>query len=414
MSEQLVEPQPAAAAARSGGKGRGFVAWALVVIAAILMPLALIAFWGQRTLTNTATYVDTVAPLVEEEVVKSAIVERTTDTLMTAIQENDVVTEAVSSLPPIAAEKLVPAISAAIEGLVTQVATSIVNSDQFEEFWVVANTKLQEALIRVLSGDTKDGPIQASGDQVVLDTAPIAEAVQQELVSRGLTVLEGKPLPPAADQEIVLLEAPQLRQAQLIYDFTIPLTRYLLPVLAVLVLVAVAISTRRARIVMGIGIGLTVGMGLLSVGLGVAETLLANAAPTSQVQALLNVFWNTLTRYLTTAVGAWLAAGIVIALVGWFGGRSRPASSVRGAVSGGLTRSGGRLAGGPLAGLSAFLESHWRAVFIVLGVLATGSVLLFGPASASLVLWVAAIALGLSAIVTWLRGGATASNQATG
>lgn len=404
--------QQTAAANAESGKGRGVAAWALIVIASILMPLALVAFWGQRTLTDTERYVQTVAPLVEEEAVKDAIITRTTDTLMAAVEENEVIKEAVSALPPAAAERLIPAITGAIESLVGQVATRIVNSEQFEAFWVEANTKLQRGLIRALSGDNSDGAIRLEGDQLVLDTSPIAEAVQAELVERGLTALEGRPLPAAAEQKIVLMEDSQLREARIIYAITIPVARYLIPALAIMALAGVALSTRRARLVMGIGLGIAIGIGLLGVGLGVAKSILATTAPTSQAQALLDVFWVTLTRYLTTAVGAWFAAGVIVAFLGWFGGRSRPATSLRDAISGSLTRAGSSLRGGPLASLGGFLQSHWRAVFIGIGSVATGSLFVFSPITASAVLWISALALALTAVVTWLRGAATESSAA--
>lgn len=405
-------PEETTDGAPSGGKARGAAAWALIVIASILMPLALVAFWGQRTLTDTERYVATVAPLVEEQAIKEAIVTQTTDTLMTTINENDVVNEALSVLPPAAAAKLGPAISGAIESLVSQVATRIVNSERFEEFWVVANTKLQEGLIRALSGDNDSGVIQLEGDQLVLDTSPIAEAVQAELVERGLTALEGKPLPEAAEQKIVLLEDSQLREARLIYDITIPIARYLIPALAVMVLAGVALSTRRARLVMGVGLGLAIGIGALGLVLGIAKSLLASVAPSDQAQALLDIFWVTLTRYLTVAVWAWFTAGVIVALLGWFGGRSRPATSLRGSISGGLTQSGWSLRNGPLSTAGQFLDQHWRAAFVGIALLATGSLFLFSPTTASAVLWIAAIALGSAAVVTWLRGAAPESSAA--
>jgi hypothetical protein len=172
--------------------------------------------------------------------------------------------------------------------------------------------------------------------------------------------------------------------------------------LALLVLVAVAISRRRARLVMGIGIGLAAGMTLLSVGLSVAKSFLATSAPSSQAQAVLDVFWITLTRYLTTAVSAWLTAGVVVALLAWFGGRSRPATAARSAVSGSLRRAGAAIADGPFAGLAAVLRAHWRAVFIGIGVVATASLFVFSPVSVSVILWVTAISLALAALVTFL------------
>ena len=73
-------------------------------------------------------------------------------------------------------------------------------------------------------------------------------------MDKGLTGLADKQIPAGADQNIVLLQSQELAQAQLIYKFTIPLARYLLPVLALILVGAVLISGRRARVVFGIGI----------------------------------------------------------------------------------------------------------------------------------------------------------------
>ena len=187
---------------------------------------------------------------------------KTTTTVMTLIEEDDTVNEALAALPPAAATKLKPAILGGIEGLVTNVTTKIVDSEQFEELWVDVNAKLQEELVSALNGD-RNGAVKLEGDEVVLDTGTVAEAVKQALVDKGLTGLADKQIPAGADQNIVLLQSQELAQAQLIYKFTIPLARYLLPVLALILVGAVLISGRRARVVFGIGIASILGMLLL-------------------------------------------------------------------------------------------------------------------------------------------------------
>lgn len=402
-------PEPKAAAKASKARGRGIVAWVLVVIAGILIPVAVVAYWGQRTITDAERYIETVGPLAAEQPIKDAIVAKTTTTVMTLIEEDDTVNEALAALPPAAATKLKPAILGGIEGLVTNVTTKIVDSEQFEELWVDVNAKLQEELVSALNGD-RNGAVKLEGDEVVLDTGTVAEAVKQALVDKGLTGLADKQIPAGADQNIVLLQSQELAQAQLIYKFTIPLARYLLPVLALILVGAVLISGRRARVVFGIGIASILGMLLLGVALTFGKQALNSAAPTTMAQGVLNAFWVTLTRYLSTAVTAYLTVGIVIALLGWFGGRSRPATSVRGLISNGLRQSGSRIQADWLDGISGFLRDHWRAAFIVVGVLTSALLLLFGNVSAAVVGWYAAVALALCALLYFLTGVGSAEN----
>ena len=80
-------PEPKAAAKASKARGRGIVAWVLVVIAGILIPVAVVAYWGQRTITDAERYIETVGPLAAEQPIKDAIVAKTTTTVMTLIED---------------------------------------------------------------------------------------------------------------------------------------------------------------------------------------------------------------------------------------------------------------------------------------------------------------------------------------
>ena len=406
-SDTVVTPAPDASVPpvkpEKSGRGRGFIAWVFVVIASLLLPVAIVAFWGQRTITDTERYLATVAPLAESAIIKTAIVNKATETIMTTIEEQDAVSELLDGLPPVVVAKLEAPIQGAVQGLVTQVATKVVESPQFEEFWVEINKAFQTGLVAALEGKS-DGPLQVEGNEVVLDTSVVAAEVQAALIERGLTVLEGKSLPDAANQKIVVLRSDELAQAQLIYKFSVPLARFLVPLVAILLLAAVAISRRRARIVMGAGVGILLGSMVLSVGLTIGKEALASAAPTTAAQEVLNVFWVTLTRYLATSVSSWVTGGIVIALLGWFGGRSDPATRIRGYISGSLVQAGSRLQVSWLAAPAEFLRAHWRAAFIVVGVLATASLFIFEPITVSAIVWTTILSLLVAAAITAITG----------
>ncbi len=392
-------------------RGRGVIAWVLVVIASILLPLAVIAFWGQRTITDTDRYIATVGPLGTDPAIKDAIVNKTTATLVEAVKENDGVNEALSTLPPIAANKLEPIILGAMQSLITQVATKIVDSPKFETFWVEINKQAQQALIKALSGDTS-GPVSVSGGEVVLDTSVVAEDVKNQLVDRGLTFLKDKQLPASMDQNVVLLKSDEVKQAQLIYKFSVPVARWLIPLVGLLFVIAVLVSRRRARLLMGIGIGIVLGVGVLSVGLGIGKTYLSTAAPNSQAQSVLNAFWLALSKYLATAVSAFITLGVIIALIAWFGGRSAPATKLRGYISATLRRAGAKVQASWIGGPASFLAKHWRAAFIVVALL--GVVALFAMSSISMatVIWTSVICLAVAAIIYLITGAASATGSA--
>lgn len=384
--------------AANGGKPsrvRGIASWVLVVIGSILVPIAVIAFWGQQTVTDAERYIDTVGPLAAEEAIKTAIIDRTTETLDTALEQNQAASQLLDALPPQAAQKLAAPIEAALTSLVDQVVTKIVYSNQFEELWVGINKKLQEELVAVLSGERSALDLNSAGE-VVLDTSAVASAAQQELVARGLTFLDGKELPSQADQQIVLLRADELKQVQQIYALTVPLMRLLIPLVGLIFVGAVLLSRRRARTVVGIGIGVIIAMGLLAIALTYARTALNNAAPTTIAQNALNAFYLTLTRYLSTATATWITGGAILAMLGWFGGRSQPATKLRGSIRSSLQQSGSKLESAPL---SAFCRDHWRAAFIGIAVFGLVLALLVDPLTPLLLIIFTLICLGLAALV---------------
>lgn len=389
---------------KGDSRGRSIASWTLVVIGSILVPLAVVAFWGQRTITDAERYIETVGPLAAEEAIKTAIISRTTETLENAIAENQGAAQLLDALPPEAAQKLSAPIQAALNSLVDQVVTKLVYSEQFEQLWIGINERLQQQLVAVLSGEKSVLDLDDQG-QVVLDTGEVAAAAQQELVDRGLTFLSDKQLPAGADQQIVLLKAEELKQVQQIYALTVPLMRILIPLVGLLFLAAVALSQRRARTVMGIGIGVVIGMSLLSLGLTFARTALDDAAPTSIAQNALNAFYVTLTRYLSTSTATWITGGVVVALLGWFGGRSAPATALRGSISGALRQAGSQLSSAPL---SDFFAQRWRAAFIGIGVLAVAALMIFDPVTVASVLWVTALALAAAALVIVFGAAGTA------
>ena len=178
---------------------------------------ALVSFWGQRTLNDAQRYVDTVGPLVDSPAVQDAIATRVTDAIQKQVDVeailNDVFAGVITDRPRL--QKLVGPLSAAINGLIDRQVREFIASDAFADLWVTANTRAQQALVRVLQGD-QTGAVSLQGDQVVLDVSDVIDQVKQRLVARGLTFVENVPIPDV-DKQIVLFDAPQLKQARAIY-----------------------------------------------------------------------------------------------------------------------------------------------------------------------------------------------------
>jgi len=385
--------------------GRGFTAWVLVIIAALLFPIALTAYWGQRTLTDTERYIATVAPLAQDPTVKQAVGDKLTSVIVTQIDAQQRVKDLLQDYPRL--QPISGPIAIGVNNFVGETVTKVLDSDQFDQLWITVNTQLQKGLISALSNDPT-GPVTIQGDQVVLDTGDLIAVVKQRLVDRGLSFAANLPVPPVADRQIVLLTSPQLAQARFAYAVGQPIAQWLIYVVLLLFVIAVLVSRKRARMTMAVGIAII---------LGALAVRLIMAFGQSQIELTLNgttfaiaqeAFFTILTAFLLNAVRAAYAVGLVLLLVGWFLSGTSSALAARRLFGGAVSGAGGRASGTAIAPVAAWFAKtkvFWR--FLIVGI-AAAVILTSSPLSGSLILWTAVIAVIALVIIEFLAAaGAT-------
>jgi hypothetical protein len=389
--------------------GRGFTAWVLVIVSALLFPIALTAYWGQRTLTDTERYIATVAPLAQDPTVKRAVGDKVTAVLVTQIDAKNRVSELLVDTPRL--QPIAGPVAVAVDNLVGQTVTKVLDSDQFDQLWITINTQLQKGLVAALSNDPT-GPVTIQGDQVVLDTGDLIAVVKQRLVDQGLSFAANIPVPPVADRQVVLLTSPQLAQARVAYALGQPVAQWLIFVVLLMFVVAVLISRKRARMTMAVGVAII---------LGALVIRLLMAFGQSQVELTLNgttfsiasqAFFTILTAFLLNAVRAAYAVGLVLLIVGWFLSGTQSALATRRLVGGALSGAGGRASGTAIAPVAAWFARtrvFWR--FLVVGV-AAAVILTSSPLSGSLILWTAVVAVVALVIVEFLAAAGSGAGAA--
>jgi len=272
----------------------------------------MVGFWGQRTLTDTQQFVNTVGPLGSDPLIVASIAESVTLALTKNV---DLEAEVKKALPPAAAPLAGP-IAAAIPTFVDEATVKLLSTEQFQQLWTRAVGTLQEATIKVLEGDNS-GPVQESNGQIVLDLSVVIQEVKTRLVANGLTAIENVPIPPAADTQLVLLDSTQVDQARAIYRITVPAAQLLIVVVALLFTAAILISRRRARMTAIVGIGVLIGAGLIRALLAFAPSALTNSFTGTPWEASIAVFFNTLTIYLLNSANAIVLIGLILLIVGW-------------------------------------------------------------------------------------------------
>ncbi len=303
---------------------RWTAAVALLVIAALLTPPALVGFWGRRTIVDSQRYLSTVGPLAQSAVIQQAVATEVTDELLSRVDLQGFVT---TNLPPEAAP-LTPAITGAITSFVQSTVLKIVSSQAFDNLWIQVNTQVQQGVVQALEGDTT-GTVTVRDGTVYLDLSVVIEAVRQALIDRGLTVFERVNPPAATGHEIVLLTSPQLDAAQQVWTFTDPIARWLLPVVFLLYLAAIMVAPQRRRMLLISGLVVVAAMILLAAALGIARSAYVDATNDTTFGAALTVFYDTMLRYLWDSLGALAALGIVAAFFAWLAGPSQPAGWLR-------------------------------------------------------------------------------------
>jgi hypothetical protein len=392
-------------------RGRTVAAVICVVLAALLTTPAAVAYWGQRTLNDAERYVDTVGPLVESPEVQDVIATRVTAAIQQQVDIaailNDVFAGVITDAPRL--QQLVGPLSAAINGLVEREVRAFIASDEFADFWVRVNTRAQQALQRILTGDDS-GAVSLQGDQVVLDVDEVIDRVKDRLVARGLTIAENAPVP-ETDRQIVLMDAPQLRQMRTIYAFGNPVAKWLLPIVGVLYLAAFLLARRRPRMAVWIGALVAANAVLLALVLSIGQQLFVNQLAGTTFGPASRVFYETLLSYLERGQEVVLWLGLIMVVAGLFAGANRYGTAVRSSLSGGLENIGSSIGGNALTAAGRWVDTNvaWLRVAVV----ALGAVVLLwgNNVSTDRLWWSVALVLALLACLQVLVGAGRGPEQ---
>ena len=338
---------------------RSIAAVLIFVIAAALTPIAMVGHWGHATVVNSEQFIATVVPLADSPEVQAAVTEAVTEAIVKQVDTSAIVGDFLGGL--LNNEQLSSALSAPIAAgvnkLIGQIVEGFITSDAFQKLWITLASAIQKSVVAILEGGN-EGPVQMQGDQLVLDITYLLTAVQAQLVSQGVTIAD-KVTVPDSDRQIVLFEAPAVAQLQFIYSLASPVLQWFPLLIAILFGLAITLARRRPRMVLAVGLALVVTGGLTTWGLGLGETFFVDQLAGTVFGGASGIFWNTLLNYLIIGLQSLLIFGVVVAVAGWFAGRSRPAVKLRAHLVAGLTEIGSSL---PANGLSAFLRARADAV----------------------------------------------------
>lgn len=254
-------------------KVRNRVVAALLVVATVLAPAGVTAFWAQQTITNPEKYVQTVTNVFTAQNVRDNISQAVAET----VAESTVVEEGIAKLLPDNLSVLSPLLTSALGNLAGDLTKKALGSQAADAIARVIAVQSHKALMAVLTGQIdENSPFLVNGD-LVLDLTVLADDVVTQVGERNETL--GKVLQEVVAKvpPILLLEGEQITALRAVYNVANPFLIVLLPFTIALYVIAVVISRRREQTLMQAGATFAGSQMLLALGLWwVKDSYLAN------------------------------------------------------------------------------------------------------------------------------------------
>ena len=350
---------------------RSVVATLLIVIGCILAPISVVAVWTKNLVTDTDRYVATVAPLASDPAIQNAIADRITAEIFTQLDVADITNQAVDALaerglPPLVAtqlQALSEPLSSGVESFVRTEVGKVVASDAFANAWTTANRTAHQALVAALTGETREG-ITIENDTVSINLGPFIQEVKQRLIDRGFGLASRIP---NVNPSFVLVQSDYIARARGAFNLLNALGNWL-PVVALFFLaIGIYVAKGHRRALVGVGLGLAGGMLVLGLGLALFRTIYLNELPLGVLtRDAAAAFYDTLVRFLRLGLRTVLVFGLVIALAGFFTGRSTTAVRARAAVRNGIgwLRGGAEQAGFRTGPVGSWVYTYKRVLWI--------------------------------------------------
>ena len=321
---------------------RAPVATLLIVVGCVLAPVSVLAVWSANQVSDTGRYVANIEPLIHDPVIQNALTDRVTSEITGHLNIAGLTTQAAGllstkGLPRVGAllKTFGPAIASSVAGFIHSAVHKVVTSARFARVWLQVNTVAHEQLVAALSGKS-GGAIAVSNGKVTIDLAPFIAIVKQDLSARGFTLINS--LPPI-HPTLALFSARDLVQAQTAYRLINDL-KIALPILSILLMaVGVYIARGHRRALIGAGLGLAGGMLVLGAGLAIFRSVYLNTVPASVLPSdAAAAMFDTLVRFIKDGLRLLLVVGLLVALAGFFTGRSATAVQTRAVFGSGLGR----------------------------------------------------------------------------
>jgi len=403
----LVAAAPAPAPREPRHRGRAAAAVVLIVVGALLAPLAAVSAWAERTLTDTDRYVATVGPLASDPAVQGAVAGRLTDVVMEQIDVDAILGTVVGGLEergvgPRATDALTQLegpLTSGVESFVRRAADNVVGSSAFEDAWTQANRVAHEQLVATMRGEGGELLQIGQDGQLTIQLSGMIDLLKQRLVDRGLGVAARIP---EVNATFTLLQTSQLVQVQNRYAQVVALGTWLPWISLGLLAAGVLVARHRSRALVVAGLALAAGMVLLAVGLAIGRGVYLDALRDVVLRLdAAEVLFDQTVSFLRVTLRTVGVLGLVVAIVAYLGGGSASARSLRAGAGRGFTwlREYGDRRGVSTGPVGEWLGRYRTVVRVTIIVVAALVLLLAGSPTPGLIIGTALVAGVLIALL---------------
>jgi hypothetical protein len=155
-----------------GRKARNGLVGVLVVFTALCFMAASIGVWASRNFLNNDVFAARIGTVIEEQAVQQSLARFTTKEVMTLVDVENLIAEAL----PDRAQILAPTLASGVESFVRGKVEEVFASPEFQQlFENIVDTAHQQA-VALLEGNDSD-IVQANADSVTLNFLPVIDQV---------------------------------------------------------------------------------------------------------------------------------------------------------------------------------------------------------------------------------------------
>ena len=369
------------ATSRQASRGRRISVIVLAVLTCLSLLVTTVGVWAHYTLLNTNGWVNAVGPLAKDPAVIDAMAVTLTDQISSAV---DLQSRAEAVLPA-KAKPIAGAIATGMHQFVEQAIVKLLNTDQFQKFWVTANRLVHQTAVKVLRGDTK--LVKTTNGVVQLDLLPLVAKALTFVNSKApgifglvkdkqipnitfdtpidqarseLSAALGRPLP-ANFGVITVFDSHKLRAAQDLVALFDRLVIGLVIGTLLLLTATIVLAVDRRRILIGLGIGTIVVIGLaIAITNALKKQVVQLISPASRAAASATI--NRVVSNLRVASRVMLVLAALVVIVAVLSGDSRPAKRIRSSAKRAVAYSSGRIGAEQAPAWLRWVHDHARVL----------------------------------------------------